>query len=70
MSDFGLYGVLLAGAALLLGGVLFAAYRWGKTSAVASIDTRSLEIKDAQLQAGAQRPDAAALARELRNGKF
>ncbi|HUK06647.1 MAG TPA: hypothetical protein VLX09_02160 [Stellaceae bacterium] len=70
MSAFGLSGILLAGASLLLGGVVFAAYRWGKSSAAVSADTNAIEVKNAQLQAGSQHPDAAALSQQLRDGKF
>jgi hypothetical protein len=70
MSGLGLYGLLLAGAALLLGVGMFAAFRWGAAKAASAVGRRSMEVKDAQLQAAARRPGVAELTRELRDGKF
>lgn len=70
MSALPVGALLLAIAALLLGALVWAAFRWGESRAELKTDQRTIEVKDAQLQAGARRPDAAAVARELRDGSF
>jgi membrane protein required for beta-lactamase induction len=63
-------GVALLAFALAVAVVVWLAGRSAVARAAQSEQERALRIKDAQLHAGLDRPDDAALDRELRDGRF